>query len=167
MLLMSSIVSLYVTQMRSLHAAYLAVHRFRSHVFDVTGADVDFICSMTDKHSLDAVIVNRSIIFLQNYVKCIINMRFYKLTIFTLLSMSCLHLMRLTVGLVDCNYSFTCRQDFVLWCFPKNAHRLKTVQRNTKDHKQTVQNASLQSRQLNKSLFQKDLQNALLTLPNV
>jgi len=40
-----------------------------SHVINVTGAHVNCICSMTDKHSLDVVIVNRSRIFLHNLCK--------------------------------------------------------------------------------------------------
>jgi len=59
---------------------------------------------MTDKHSLDAVIVNKSNIFRQNVFKLHHQLRFYTIFTCTSVNMSCLDLMRLTV--VDCNSEF-------------------------------------------------------------
>jgi hypothetical protein len=49
--------ALYVTQMRSLQVVkYSLQHTWQcavSHIFNVSGANVNFICSQTDKCSLD------------------------------------------------------------------------------------------------------------------
>jgi hypothetical protein len=59
-------VALSVTQMRSLqHTWQCAV----SHIFNVSGANVNCICSQTDECSLDVNIVNRSKTFLHNLWK--------------------------------------------------------------------------------------------------
>jgi len=58
--------ALSVTQMRSLHHTWQCAV---SHIFNVCGTNVNFICSLTDECSLDAVIVNRSRTFLHNLSK--------------------------------------------------------------------------------------------------
>ena len=66
LLYVTEFLALSVTQMRSLqHTWQCAV----SHIFNVCGANVNFVCSQIDKRSLDAVIVKRSIIFLHNLCK--------------------------------------------------------------------------------------------------
>jgi len=54
---------LSVTQMRSLRNAWQCAV---SHVFNVSGSAVQFICSVTDNSSLDIVITNKRIKFLDN-----------------------------------------------------------------------------------------------------
>ena len=57
---------LSVTQMRSLQNTWQCAV---SHVFNVTGATVQFICSATDNSSLDIVIIDKRIRFLDNMYK--------------------------------------------------------------------------------------------------
>jgi len=54
---------LSVTQMRSLRNAWQCAV---SHVFHVSGSAVQFICSVTDNSSLDIVITNKRIKFLDD-----------------------------------------------------------------------------------------------------
>ena len=58
--------ALSVTQMRSLQHTWQCA---LSHIFNVSGANVNFVCSQTDKCSFDVNIVNRSKTFLHNLWK--------------------------------------------------------------------------------------------------
>ena len=57
---------LSVTQMRSLKNTWQCAV---SHVFNVSGAAVQFICSITDSSSLDIAIIDKRIRFLENLHK--------------------------------------------------------------------------------------------------
>ena len=57
---------LSVTQAHSLRNTW---HCAVSHIFHVSGVDVQFICSVTDKSSLDMIITGKRIRFLENLLR--------------------------------------------------------------------------------------------------